>query len=291
MEQKEIRTVCVIGGGLMGRQIALNTVIHGLTVKLTDSSPEVLVKVVQWEGEYLSERIAKGKMSEDQVGKIKERFCVVNTVKEATKNVDLVIEAIYENKEAKEEVFKKLSDLVPQDTIIATNSSYMPSSQFAAVIKNPSRLANLHYFNPALVMKLTEVVQGPHTSDETVAALMEFSRNTGKDPVHVRKEIDGFIANRLLRAVRTEAFYLLEQKIATPREIDTAAEKGLGYPMGPFRLQDLTGIDLAYQLAKNLFAETGKKPVGYDLVKEKYEAGEWGRKTGKGWYDYSADKK
>ncbi|HWR29405.1 MAG TPA: 3-hydroxyacyl-CoA dehydrogenase family protein [Negativicutes bacterium] len=287
MKQQEIRTVCVIGGGLMGRQIALNTAIHGFTVKLTDSSPEILVKVVQWKEEYLSERIAKGKMSEDQVGKIQERFCVVGTLEEATKNVELVIEAIYENKEAKEEVFKKLDALVSQDTIIATNSSYMPSSQFAAVVKNPSRLANLHYFNPALVMKLTEVVQGPHTSDETVAALMDFSIKTGKDPIHLRKEIDGFIANRILRAVRNEAFYLLEQKIATPREIDTAAEKGLGYPMGPFRLQDLTGIDLAYQLAQNTFAETGKKPVGYDLIKKKYEAGEWGRKSGRGWYDYS----
>lgn len=212
-------------------------------------------------------------------------------MEEATSDADLVIEAIFEDKEAKLELYRRLNTLISKDTIIATNSSYMPSSEFASAVENPSRLANLHYFNPALVMKLTEVVQGLHTSEETIAVLMNFSLKTGKNPVHLRKEIDGFIANRISRAVRTEAFNLMEQGIATATEIDIAAETGLGYPLGPFRLMDLTGIDLAYDVMKRMMAQSGTKPAGYDLVKEKYDAGHYGRKAGKGWYDYNSNTK
>ena len=120
---------------------------------------------------------------------------------------------------------------------------------------------------------------------------MEFSRATGKYPVWVKKEIDGFIANRITRAVNFEAFSLLEKGVASVEDIDTAVEKGLNYPMGPFRLQDLTGIDLAYMAAKRMLEEDGFRRPGFDLIKAKVEAGELGRKTGKGWYDYTADKK
>ena len=135
-------------------------------------------------------------------------------------------------------------------------------------------------------MKLTEVVQGPQTSEETVQFLLDFSRKTGKDPVWVKKEIEGFIANRILRAVANEALYLVEEGVATPEEIDIAAEKGLNYPMGPFKLMDLTGVDLSYFNLKRVYDETGEKRAGFDLLKKKYEANEWGRKTGKGWYEY-----
>lgn len=283
---KSIKKVCVIGAGLMGRQIALNTAIHGYEVYLTDAFSETLEKVKVWSKEYLEGRVAKGRLTEEEARKAADNFKVVNTLEEAAKDADLVIEAIIEERKAKEKLFADLDKLVRSDTILATNSSYMVSSLFVDFVSNPERLANLHYFNPALVMKLTEVVQGEHTSKETVDVLMEFSRKTGKDPIWVKKEIDGFIANRILRAISFEAFSLLEKGIASPEDIDTAVEKGLNHPMGPFRLQDLTGVDLSYLSAQRILDETGVKRPGYDILKSKYEAGEYGKKVGKGWYEY-----
>ena len=287
---RNIHKVCVVGAGLMGKQIALNAAIHGYMVMLNDSNPEVVGKAETWASEYLEGRVAKGKMSEESALQAKKNLFFTTSLEMAAKDTDLVIEAIIEERGAKEELFRKLNELAPKDAILATNSSFMVSSLFAGCVDNPQRLANLHYFNPALVMKLNEVVQGPHTSKETVDALMEFARRTGKDPVWVRREIDGFIANRIVRAVKNEACYLLEEGIATAQEIDTAVEKGLNYPMGPFRLMDLTGIDLSYLASKRVQDETGVKQPGFDAIKAKYEAGEWGRKTGKGWYDYTEQK-
>lgn len=284
---KNISNVCVAGGGLMGRQIALNTAIHGYSVTLTDTVADVLRNAESWTQDYLDGRVKKGKMTPEEITEIRSRIHFVPTLEEAAKDADLVIEAIIEDKKIKETFFAQLDAIVSEDTILTSNSSYMASSTFAPFVHNPQRLANLHYFNPALVMKLTEVVQGPHTSKETVDALLDFSRKTGKEPVWVRKEIDGFIANRIVRAVTNEALYLLSEGIATPEEIDTAVEKGLNYPMGPFRLQDLTGIDLAYLAAKKVVEETGYKKPGFDALEEKYLSGQYGRKSGKGWYNYS----
>lgn len=284
---KAIKKVCVAGGGLMGKQIALNTALYGYEVYLTDSVPAVLDMVENWVSEYLDSRIKKGKLTPETSQQAKKNLHIVPSLKVAAQEADLVIEAIIEDKKIKEEFFSQINEIVSGDCILTTNSSYMVSSIFADCIDNPSRLANLHFFNPALVMKLVEVVQGPHTSEDTVRALLEFSRHTGKDPVWVRKEIDGFIANRLLRAVTNEALYLLDNGVATTQEIDIAAEKGLNYPMGPFRLQDMTGIDLAYLAAKRVADETGFKKPGFELLEKKYKAKEYGRKTGKGWYDYT----
>lgn len=291
MEFKDLKKVCVAGGGLMGRQIALNTALHGYQVYLYDSFPDVLDKVQAWMDEYLAGRVAKKRLTQEEVDAAAARMHLCTTIEDAAVDADLVIEAVIEDRKVKEDLFRQLSDLTRSDTLLTTNSSYMYSSLFAGMVKNPERLANLHYFNPALVMQLTEVVQGPHTSNETVELLMEFSRTTGKYPVWVKKEIDGFIANRITRAVNFEAFSLLEKGVASVEDIDTAVEKGLNYPMGPFRLQDLTGIDLAYMAAKRMLEEDGFRRPGFDLIKAKVEAGELGRKTGKGWYDYTADKK
>jgi 3-hydroxybutyryl-CoA dehydrogenase len=282
----QIKKVSVIGSGLMGQQIALNTAMFDYDVVLNDNSENALKKAQAWAKQYLAGRVEKGKITDAQMEDALKRLTFEPDLAKAVEDADLVIEAIVEDRTVKENFFRTLGGLVRKDTLIATNSSYMTSSLFAQLVDNPSRLANLHYFNPALVMKLTEVVQGPHTSEETVQALLDFSRKTGKDPVWLRKEIDGFIANRILRAVRTEACSLLEQGIATAQEIDTAAEKGLNYPMGPFRLMDLVGIDLAYLAQKRVFDETGVKMPGYDQIEAKYKAGEFGKKTGKGWYTY-----
>lgn len=282
----EIKKVAIIGGGLMGRQIGLNTAIYPYDVTLFDVKEEVRNAVKVWEDEYLAGRIRKGRMTEEQVAGIRERFHIADTMEAAVRDADLVIEAVVEQKDIKKAVFRQLSSLVREDTILATNSSYMVSSTFKDDVTHPERLLNVHYFNPALVMKLVEICRGTHTADETVEAAFEFARATGKTPVRIEKEIDGFLANRILTAIHNEARFLVEEGYCTYQDLDTACENGLGHPMGPFRLSDLTGIDLAFDIMNRRYQESGQKPRGYDLYKKMVEEGRLGRKTGKGFYDY-----
>lgn len=281
-----IQNVCVIGGGMMGRQIALHTAIYPYNVTIYDTKPSVLEDVARWKEAYLSGRIAKGRMTEQQVSEICSRFRICTALEDAAANADLVIEAVVEQKEVKSALFRQLSGLVRPDTIIATNSSRMGSSLFVPDVSNPQRLANLHYFNPALVMKLVEVVQGAHCSHETARALYDFAVSTGKEPIWLKMEVEGFVVNRILQAIKTEARWLVENGYCTPQEVDTACEKGLNHPMGPFRLEDLSGIDLTYDIMQRKLEETGEKPVGYDLIKSYCEQGRYGRKSGHGFYDY-----
>lgn len=286
MRFEDIKKVCVAGAGQMGRQIALNCAIYGYDTYLTDTFHEVLDKVQIWEDEYLAGRVAKGKLTAEQVAAAKEKFHLVKTLEEAAKDAQFVIEAILEDQKIKENFYRTLNQCVASDAVIASNSSYMVSSVFKNYVDNPSRLANMHYFNPALALKLVEVVKGDHTSEETIDIIMEFAKATEKTPIRVNREIDGFVVNRILRAIRDEAFYLIEQGICSPQDLDIGVELGLNHPMGPFRLLDLTGVDLNYLSGKRRLEETGVRPNGFDIVKDMYEKNEWGRKTGKGFYEY-----
>jgi len=289
MSIKTIKSVCVIGAGLMGKQIALNAAIKGYKTSLTDSFPDALQKADSWTKGYLEERVAKNKLTKEEADSASKNFKIVSGLKEAASGADLVIEAIIEKREEKEKLFKSLNDLVSEDTIIVTNSSFMVSSLFKNCIKNPGRLANLHYFNPALSMRLVEIVKGEHTADDTAKSLHEFVNGIGKVPVLIKKEIDGFIVNRIARAITFAALEIVSLGVADPIDVDLALENGLNHPMGPFKLMDFTGVDLTYYVMSDL-EKAGEHHLGYELVKEKFEKGEFGTKSGKGWYDYSANK-
>lgn len=282
-----IKRICVVGAGNMGHQIALCAALAGYEVRCTDIVPEILKKAEQFADTYLPERVAKGKLTEDEAKRARENLSFTPSLEEAAKDADFVIEAVIEKLEAKRKLFAELDRICPPHAILTTNSSFIVSSKIADVTGRPEKICNMHFFNPALVMKLVEVVKGPHTANETVSITMEVSKSLGKVPVLLNKEIYGFLVNRILSAINQEALFLYDMGIASYQDIDNAVVHALGHPMGPFRLMDLTGIDLAYYISMERYQET-QDPVNKPspVVVEKFVKGEWGRKTGKGFYEY-----
>jgi 3-hydroxybutyryl-CoA dehydrogenase len=285
----EVKTICVIGAGNMGHQIALQGAISGFTVYCTDVHEEALKKAEGFAGKWLSGRLEKGKMTAEDVEAVKSRLNFTSSLETAAKSADLVIEAVVEILSIKRELFAALDKICPPHTILATNSSYLVSSKIADATNRPDKVLNMHWFNPALVMKLVEVVKGPHTSEETVEKVLEVTRALGKVPTRVNKEIYGFVCNRIFSAITKEGCYLLDQGIASIEDIDNAVRNGLGHPMGPLELLDLTGIDLEYNVLMERFKETGDaKDKPSPSIVERYAVGKYGRKTGSGFYEYKS---
>ena len=282
----EIRKICVCGGGTMCRQIALQTAIKGYPAAVYELMPEVRENILAWLDTYMEGRIRKGRLTEQQVADAKARFSVTGDMAEGVRGAQIIIEAVPEIEDLKRKVLREISDLADKGAIIATNSSYMVSSKFTDCVKDPSRLANMHFYNPALVMKFVEVVQGPHTSEETGKTLYDFAKAIGKEPILMKKEIAGFAANYIIAGIYERARHLVAEGYCSYEDVDKACEFGLGHPMGPFRLNDLTGIDLSYDILKASYEKTGVKPEGFELYEEMVKAGRLGRKTGHGFYDY-----
>ena len=230
----------------------------------------------------------KGKLTEEQAKQARDNVSFTPDLKEAVKDADYVIEAAVEVIDIKRKIFAELDKLAPEHAILATNSSAIVSSRIADATNRPSKVINLHFFNPALVMKLVEVVKGAHVSDETAQVSMDLCEKLGKIGILLNKEVDGFVVNRILFALWKEALWLLEMGVATFEDIDKACVYGVGHPMGPFRLMDLVGIDLEYTLDMERFRKTGDPAdMPAPSVVERYAKGHYGEKTGKGWYDYS----
>lgn len=279
--------VTIIGAGAMGRQIALQCALRGFPVALQDVRETALEDVRGYYRSYLDGRIAKGKLATEEADAALARLTITCDLAEAAKDAKIVIEAIIEQFEPKVDLFRKLDALCPPDALLTTNSSNIRGSRLAETTSRAGQVFNLHFFNPALVMELVEVVVHPAVSETTIDRAMDFCRRIGKAPVLMRKEIPGFIVNRIFRALTREAVSLLENGYASAEDIDLAVVKGLGHPLGPLRLMDTTGIDVSYLARLDEYQETGieaAKPN--DLLKQMYERGEWGRKSGKGFYDY-----
>lgn len=283
-----INNICVVGAGNMGHQIALCCAIAGYRVKCTDTSDEILAKAKEFTNTYLPQRVAKGKMTEEAAKQARANISFTNDLKEAAGDADVVIEAILENLDLKLKLFAQLDEICPQHTILATNSSFIVSSKIAPATKRPEKVCNMHFFNPALVMKLVEVVNGPHTSDEVAQKIFDLAKDIGKIPVMLQKEIYGFLVNRIVAAINREALHIYDMDVTSYEDIDKAVVYALGHPIGPFRLMDLTGIDLTYYIGMERYQETGdptNKPS--PIIVEKFVKKEWGQKTGKGFYDYT----
>ena len=283
----EISKVAVIGAGNMGHQIAMCAALAGFQVKCTDMNSEILNKAITFASDYLDERVKKGKLTTEEAIAVNRSLAFVSTVEEAVNDADLVIEAIIEKLDVKRNLFIQLDKICPAHTILASNSSYIVSSKIADATSRPDKVCNMHFFNPALVMKLVEVVKGPHVSNETAEMVMNAARRMQKTPVLLHKEIYGFLANRLLQAARQEALMLLDMGVASYEDIDIAAKNGLGHPMGPFQQLDLAGLDLAYHVGIEKYRESGDpadRPS--PTIVEKFAKGELGKKVGRGFYKY-----
>ena len=284
----DIKNICVVGAGNMGHQIALLCAIHGYKTTCTDVIPDILKKAEKFADTYLPGRVEKGKLTKEQAQAARQNISFTLDLKQAVKDADYVIEAILEVLDLKRKVYADLDRLAPSHAILATNSSAIVSSKIADATKRPSKVVNLHFFNPALVMQLVEVVKGPHVSDETAQISMDLCTKLGKVPVLIKKEVEGFLLNRIFRVITREALWMLEMGIATAEDIDKACVYGAGHPMGPFRLMDLTGIDLAYIMSVEKFKQSGDfADLPVPSVVGKYVQGCYGEKTGKGWYDYT----
>lgn len=288
MNINDVKNIAVIGAGNMGHQIALLCAIHGYKTTCTDVKEDILKKAEQFADSYLPGRVEKGKMTREQAEQARANITFSSSLEETVKDADYVIEAVLEILAVKRKLFADLDRLAPPHAILATNSSYIVSSRIADVTRRPDKVLNLHFFNPALVMKLVEVVQGPHVSDESAQISLALCERLDKVGVHLKKEVEGFLLNRIFRAIAREAFWLLEMGVASFEDIDKAQVYGAGHPMGAFRLMDLTGLDLAYIRSMEKFRETGDPAdLPPPSLVERYMKGWYGEKTGKGWYDYS----
>ncbi len=287
MDVKDIKKVAMIGAGLMGNQIAMQAAISGYTVTCYSRRKETVESAARFSKNWFEKQAAKGKMTLEAAAEIQGRLVFTDSLQEAATNADFVIEAVADVLETKKSILAEVDKYAPEHAIYASNSSYIVSSKFCDAVRHPENVINLHFFNPALVMKIVEVVKGPHVSKETAETAYKFVESIDKTPVLVEKEIYGFIVNRIFSALTREACYLLDQGVATVEDIDKAVKGGLGHPMGPLELLDMTGIDLEYTVYMEKFRNTGD-PADRPSVAltEHYAKGEYGRKTKQGFYKY-----
>jgi 3-hydroxybutyryl-CoA dehydrogenase len=278
--------VVVVGAGTMGSQIALQTAYSGrYEIALVDSSAGQLGRARSQMEDLVRRRVEKHRLAADEAAAVLGRVTFGQDLPASLANAGLVIEAVFEDLETKRGVWRDLGRWAPSDAVLASNSSTIAISRLADETGRPEMCCNIHFFHPATVMELCEVVGGPRTSEETIRLAVEFVRSIGRVPVVLRKEVHGFIVNRVLFAAAEEAMRLLEGGYASAEDIDTAVKKGLNWPMGPFELIDFSGLDILYGALEDRRKVEGG-PGAPAALKDKVERGELGRKTGRGFYDH-----
>ena len=284
----EIKKVLVVGSGLMGSGIAQVCAQAGITVFLNDASGNALTKAIKTIEWSVGKFIEKGKLTEKKktiVGRIKP-------IKDLAKgkDVDLVIEAVFEQLELKQQIFEKLDHLCAAHALLASNTSAIPISDLAAATRRADKVLGLHFFSPVPMMPVTEVIKGISTADKTAEIGQAFVKKIGKEPIRVNRDVPGFAINRINFPSTIEAMNLVEQGVVSIEDVDKGLRLGLGRKMGIFETGDMVGLDVTYGALMAMYNETGDSrwypPL---LLRRKVKAGHLGRKTGRGWYQYDKD--
>jgi 3-hydroxybutyryl-CoA dehydrogenase len=283
----EIKKIGVVGAGTMGNGIAQVAALIGCEVIMRDVEERFVQNGLKNIDRFLSKSVEKGKMTEDQkqgvLGRIKGTTSLADLAE-----VDFVIEAVIEDMDLKRSVFKDLDGICRADVILATNTSSMSITEIAVATQRPEKVVGMHFFNPVPLMRLVEVIRGFHTDDEAVQVTTDLAKKMGKETVEVKIDSPGFIVNRIMIPHMLEAINIVQEGVATKEDVDKAVKLGLNYPMGPFELMDLTGVDICKFVSDYFYKELNKegKWVAPTLLKNLIRANRLGRKTGAGWYDY-----
>jgi len=288
MTSQVIKNICVVGSGTMGRQIALCGALAGYAVKCVDISAEALEIAKSFTEKFLTDRVDRGRMSQDMALRGRDNLSFTTDLEEAAVDADLVIESIPEVLSLKRCLFSRLDSICPGHALLVTNSSFIVSSRLADATGRPEKICNMHFFTPPLTAPPVEVVKGPHTSAATAGTIAEVCKSMGKIPIMLEKEIHGLLVNRVLKAIHHEALFLYDTGVASFEDIDTAVSLGLGHRIPPFKTMDLVGLDLVNLIAMEHYRETGNpvhrpSPSVVSLVAR----GRLGRKSGRGFYEYS----
>jgi 3-hydroxybutyryl-CoA dehydrogenase len=286
----QVTKIMIVGAGMMGAGIAQVAAQAGYQVILNDVNQEAVERGLGTVKKNLEKSVKKEKITAEQKDLILGRI-TLSTSLEDGKEADFVIEAVYENPELKKEIFGKLDGICGPEVIFASNTSSIPISTLAAAVSRPDRFIGMHFFSPVPVMKLVEVIRGIKTSEETIKVTEEIVARLDKESVRV-KDVPGFLVNRINNALRNEAFACMEEGVASIEDIDKALKLGLRHPMGPFELMDFTGLDLGLNVAKTLYEGYKDAKWRPNMTLEKLVvSGDLGRKSGKGWYDYTSGEK
>jgi 3-hydroxybutyryl-CoA dehydrogenase len=280
--------LAVIGAGLMGSGIAQVAAQAGWTVTLRDLDDAATGRGVEGIRRSLEKFASKGAVEPGDVEAALGRITTTTDL-EAAAEADIVVEAVFERLDVKQDVFRQLDKICRPEAVLATNTSAIPVTQIAAATQRPESVVGTHFFSPVPMMKLCELVRGYKTSDATLATARSFAEEIGKTCVVVNRDIAGFVTTRLIAALVVEAVKLVESGVISPEDLDTACKLGFGHAMGPLATTDLTGVDVLLHATKNIYTDTAEeKFFPPELLQRMVAAGDLGRKTGKGFYDYHA---
>jgi len=278
--------VAVIGAGLMGSGIAQVAAVAGIEVTLRDIDDAALRRGTSAIEKSLARFAGKGKLTDDEVQAALGRI-TTTTELDAAAEADIVVEAVFESLEVKRELFIALDRICADSAVLASNTSAIPITQIAAATERPESVVGTHFFSPVPMMALCELVRGYKTSDETLATARQFAEQTGKTCIVVNRDVAGFVTTRLIAALSNEAIRLLETGVATAEDIDTACKLGFGHAMGPLATVDLTGVDIMRNASNNIYNDTkDAKFAPPELLSRMVIAGDLGRKSGRGFYEY-----